>query len=139
MKSVGVNKPVHIGETGWATTSTGYYGPNGSRATDEYKQGLYYKLMRRWTNRAKISCFYFEAFNEQWKDSHNPNGSENHFGLFTIDGKAKYPIWDLVDKGIFEGLTRNGNAITKTYNGDKNALLEDVLVPPSEEDIMAKH
>jgi exo-beta-1,3-glucanase (GH17 family) len=137
MKSLGVNKPIHIGETGWATTSTGHYGPNGSKATDEYKQGLYYKLMRRWTNRAGISCFYFEAFNEQWKDAHNPNGSENHFGLFTIDGKAKYPIWDLVDKGIFDGLTRNGNTITKTYNGDKKALFKDVLVPPSEEEIMA--
>lgn len=137
MKSLGVNKPIHIGETGWATTSTGHYGPNGSKATDEYKQGLYYKLMRRWTNRAGISCFYFEAFNEQWKDAHNPNGSENHFGLFTIDGKAKYPIWDLVDRGIFDGLTRNGNPITKTYNGDKKALFKDVLVPPSEEEIMA--
>jgi exo-beta-1,3-glucanase (GH17 family) len=137
MKSLGVNKPVHIGETGWATISNGHYGPNGSRATDEYKQGLYYKQMRRWTNRAGISCFYFEAFNEQWKDSHNAKGSENHFGLITIDGKAKYPIWDLVDKGIFDGLTRDGNTITKTYNGDKKALLDDVLVPPSEEEIMA--
>lgn len=137
MKSIGVNKPIHIGETGWATTSTGHYGSDGSKATDEYKQGLYYKLMRRWTNRAGISCFYFEAFNEQWKDAHNPNGSENHFGLFTIDGKAKYPIWDLVDKKIFEGLTRNGNPISKTYNGDKKALLKDVLVPPSQEEIMA--
>jgi exo-beta-1,3-glucanase (GH17 family) len=137
MKSLGIDKPIHIGEAGWATISDGHYGPNGSRATDEYKQGLYYKLMRRWTKRCAISCFYFEAFNEQWKDAKNPNGSENHFGLFTIDGKAKYPIWDLVDKGVFEGLTRDGNYISKTYNGDKEALLEDVLVPPSEEEIMA--
>lgn len=137
MKSLGVNKPIHIGETGWATVSNGHYGDNGSRATDEYKQGLYYKSMRRWTNSANISCFYFEAFNEQWKDAHNAKGSENHFGLFTIDGKAKYPIWDLVDKDIFKNLTRGGNTITKTYNGDKTLLLEEVLVPPSEEDIMA--
>ena len=138
MRSLGVEKPVHIGETGWATVSTGYYGPNGSRATDEYKQGLYYKLMRRWTNRSGISCFYFEAFNAKWKDSYNAKGSENHFGLFTIEGEAKYPIWDLVDRGVFEGLTRDGNPITKTYDGDKKALLEDVLVPPTEEEIMAK-
>ncbi len=137
MKSLGVNKPIHIGETGWATVSSGFYGNKGSRATDEYKQGLYYKQMRRWTNRAGISCFYFEAFNEQWKDAHNPKGSENHFGLFTIDGKAKYPIWDLVDKGIFEGLTRGGNVITKTYDGDRKALLKEVLVPPTEEEVMA--
>jgi len=137
MKSVGVDKPIHIGETGWATISNGHYGNNGSRATDEYKQGLYYKAMRRWTNHSGISCFYFEAFNERWKDAQNAKGSENHFGLFTIDGKAKYPIWDLVDQGIFNGLSRGGNKITKTYKGDKNLLLKDVLVPPTEEEIMA--
>ena len=131
MYSIGVSKPIHIGETGWATISSGHYGPKGSNATDEYKQGVYHQLMRDWTNRKGISCFYFEAFNEQWKDAHNSNGSENHFGLFTINGKAKYPIWDLVDKGIFKGLTRNGNAITKTYNGNKDELMKAVLVPPS--------
>ena len=40
MKSIGVNKPIHIGETGWASISGGHYGKNGSRAPDEYKQGL---------------------------------------------------------------------------------------------------
>ena len=137
MKSLGVNKPIHIGETGWASVSDGYYGDKGSRATDEYKQGIYHKLMRDWTNKDGISCFYFEAFNEKWKDSRNPKGSENHFGLFTIEGKAKYPIWDLVDKGIFDGLTRDGNPITKTYNGNKEDLMKTVLVPPTHDEIMA--
>ena len=94
--------------------------------------------MREWTNTAKISCFYFEGFNEPWKDAHNKKGSENHFGLFTVDGKAKYALWDMVDTGVFDGLTRNGNPITKTYNGDKEALLKEVLVPPTAEEIAAK-
>ncbi|WP_299887199.1 glycosyl hydrolase family 17 protein [uncultured Lacinutrix sp.] len=136
MKAIGVEKDIHIGETGWATVSKGFYGANGSKATDEYKQGLYYKLMREWTNKNKISCFYFEAFNEQWKDAEHPNGSENHFGLFTIDGKAKYPIWSLVDEGVFKGLTRNGNPITKTYEGDEKKLLEEVLIPPTLKEVM---
>ncbi|WP_222983471.1 glycosyl hydrolase family 17 protein [Flagellimonas meishanensis] len=135
MKSLGVDKPIHIGETGWASVSNGFYGPNGSRATDEYKQAMYHELIREWTTNAGISCFYFEAFNEPWKDAHNPKGSENHFGLFTVDGKAKYALWELVDKGIFKGLTRNGNPITKTYDGDLEALLTEVLVPPSGERI----
>jgi len=130
VKSLGVEKPIHIGETGWATTSDGHYGPDGSRATDEYKEALYHNHMRNWTNAAGISCFYFEAFDEQWKDARNPVGSENHFGLFTLDGQAKYALWDLVDKGTFNGLSRNGNPITKTYNGDKQALMRAVLVPP---------
>lgn len=128
--SVAPEKPIHIGETGWATVSTGHYGADGSRATDEFKQGLYYQAMREWTNANGISCFYFEAFNEQWKDANNPSGSENHFGLFTIAGEAKYPIWNLVDQGIFQGLTRGGNPISKTYGGDSTALIKDVLAPP---------
>jgi exo-beta-1,3-glucanase (GH17 family) len=129
VKSLGVTKPIHIGETGWATISDGFYGDDGSRATDEYKQGLYYKLMREWTNSAGISCFYFEGFDEPWKDAGNSMGSENHFGLFTVDGEAKYPIWELVDKGIFKGLTRGGNSISKSYGGDETLLLKEVKSP----------
>lgn len=133
MKIVGVNKPIHIGETGWASTAgTTQYGSTGSGASDEYKAKLYYNHMRDWTNSEGMSCFYFEAFDENWKDAQNPLGSENHFGLITTDGKAKYVLWDAVDKGVFNGLTRNGNKITKSYNGDSKALLESTLKIPSE-------
>lgn len=134
--SLGIDKPIHIGESGWATQSNGFYGKNGSRATDEYKAALYYNHLRDWTNAAGISCFYFEAFDEIWKDAENPGGSENHFGLITIDGKAKYALWDMVDKGNFKGLKRNGNPITKTYNGNKNALMKDVLVPVTKTEVV---
>jgi exo-beta-1,3-glucanase (GH17 family) len=131
VKSLGVNKPIHIGETGWATVSDGFYGHEGSRATDEYKQGRYYKHMREWTNATGISCFYFEAFDEQWKDAGNPMGSENHFGLFELSGEAKYALWKLVDQGVFKNLTRGGNPIVKTFNGDEKKLLEEVKAPPA--------
>jgi len=130
VKSLGIKKPIHIGETGWATFSNGLYGNKGSKATDEYKEALFYRHMREWTAKAGISCFYFEAFDEVWKDAPNPKGSENHFGLFTIDGKAKYALWDMVDEGVFDGLGRNKNSITKTYNGNKDSLLLEVHVPP---------
>jgi exo-beta-1,3-glucanase (GH17 family) len=131
VKSLGVNKPIHIGETGWATVSDGFYGQEGSRATDEYKQGLFYKHMRDWTNAAGISCFYFEAFDEQWKDAVNPKGSENHFGLFGLSGEAKYAIWKLVDQGVFKNLTRGGNPIIKTYSGNEKKLLAEIIAPPA--------
>lgn len=131
MKSVGVEKPVHIGETGWASSSDGFYGPEGSRACDEYKEGIYYHLLRDWTSKEGIACFYFEAFDEHWKDAGNPAGSENYFGLFTLDGQAKYALWELVDEGRFEGLTRNGNPIRKTYGGRKPELMKDVRLPPA--------
>jgi exo-beta-1,3-glucanase (GH17 family) len=129
LKTIEVDKPIHIGETGWASVSNGFYGPNGSRATDEYKQAIYYRKMREWTNKKGISCFFFEGFNEIWKDAKNQGGSENHFGLMTIEGKAKYVLWDAVDSGTFNGLTRNGNSIRKTYNGIESDLMKDVFVP----------
>lgn len=133
MKSIGVEKSIHIGETGWATVSDGFYGPEGSRATDEYKQALYYQHMREWTNAEGISCFYFEAFDEQWKDAKNPEGSENHFGLINLSAQAKYPLWNMVDEGKFEGLTRGGIKITKTYYGNFDSLMQEVLVPTSKD------
>lgn len=138
MKSLGVDKPVHIGETGWSTLSSEHYGNEGSRATDEYKAGVYYKLMREWTNQEGISCFYFEAFDEQWKDSTNPLGSENHFGLINLQSQAKYAIWNLVDKEKFKGLTRDGKPITKTYHGNLDSLMKDVKVPPTSAEIKAR-
>lgn len=136
VKSLGMDKPIHIGETGWATVSNGHYGPEVSRAADEYKSGVFYKHMREWTREEKISCFYFEAFDECWKDSLNQNGSENHFGLINLKGEAKYALWDLVDSGVFEGLTRDGQTITKTYNGDIEALMETVWVTPMADEMV---
>lgn len=129
MKSLGINKPVHIGETGWATLDNDLYGDRGSKATDEYKSAKFYKLMRDWTNSKGITCFYFEAFDENWKDSANPVGSENHFGLINLQSQAKYALWNSVDEGRFKGLTRNGKPITKTYQGIEKALWLDVKTP----------
>ncbi|MEN9335806.1 MAG: hypothetical protein RLZZ500_793 [Bacteroidota bacterium] len=133
MQSTGVQKPVHIGETGWASQSNEHYGASGSCATDELKSGQYYHAMREWTNREKISCFYFEAFDEQWKDASNLGGSENHFGLFTLNGQAKYALWHLVDQDVFKGLLRGGKPITKTFEGNRSLLLETVKLPQEPE------
>lgn len=134
---LGVDKPIHIGETGWATVSNQQYGADGSKAADEFKSGRYYNLLREWSKESKIACFYFEAFDEPWKDADNPLGSENHFGLINVKGQAKFALWDLVDKGVFEGLTRNGLEITKTYSGDIKLLMKDVNLPPIEYNMMA--
>ncbi|MFD0862899.1 glycosyl hydrolase family 17 protein [Sungkyunkwania multivorans] len=139
IESLGIDKPIHIGETGWASVSDEFYGPDGSKATDEYKQARYYKEMRDWTNASGITCFYFEGFDEQWKDSQNPEGSENHFGLFTIDGKAKYALWPLVDDGVFKGLKRDGNRIEKTYNGNKQLMMSQVSLPPTKKILVSTH
>ena len=131
MLSLGIDKPIHIGETGWATVSNGFYGSDGSQAADEYKAKKYYDYLRKWSNENGVSCFYFEAFDEQWKDAENPMGSENHFGLINLQGEAKYALWSLVDGGVFEDLTRDGKPITKTFNGDENSLVSSLNPPPT--------
>lgn len=135
VKSVDKDKPLHIGETGWASVANDFYGPNGSMAADEFKAKMYYDMMRQWTDAAGISCFYFEAFDEKWKDENDPLGSENHFGLINLKNEAKYALWDIVDAGIFDGLTRDGKPITKTYNGDKEAMMKDFLVPKMKDEM----
>ncbi len=43
---------------------------------------------------------------------------------------------DMVDDGTFDGLTRDGQPITKTFNGDKDAMMETIKAPPTEQEIM---
>ena len=135
--SIAVNKPIHIGESGWSSFSNELYGDEGSKAVDEYKSGIFYKQITDWANKAGVSVFYFEAFDEKWKDAANPGGSENHFGLIDLNAQAKYMIWDKVDSGVLNGLTRGGKPITKTYDGDLEALLKIVKVPPTNKEIQA--
>jgi len=130
VRNIDPSKEVHIGETGWSSVASDLYGYSGSEAADEYKLGLYFQMITDACFVKSISCFYFSAFDEPWKDSNNENGSENHFGLFTVDGKAKYPLWEKVDSGVFNDLSRGGNSIVKTYNGDLEALLRTSNIPP---------
>ncbi|MGB1327879.1 MAG: glycosyl hydrolase family 17 protein [Porticoccaceae bacterium] len=130
VESLGLEKPIHIGETGWSSVAATAYGATGSKAADELKQALFYKHMRKWEKDSGMSVFYFEAFDEQWKDPYDKNGSENHFGLIGLDNKVKYALWDLVDDNVFEGLKRGGKPLGKSYNGDQGTLIQEVLLPP---------
>ena len=132
LEQTDIIKPIHIGETGWATVDDHIYTTPGSGATDEIKMKLYYDAINQWAFQNNISCFYFEAFNEPWKGGEL--GSESHFGLFTVDGKAKYALWDLVDKGTFNEVNRGGNPIVKTYNGNIDLLYQDLLLPAIKKD-----
>lgn len=130
MALVGVRKPVHIGETGWASYDESAYGANGSKAADEYKQKVFHDLLREWTDAAGISLFYFEAFDEQWKKADSPGDSENHFGLVSLGNEVKHTLWDAFDAGAFDGMTRNGAPLRKSYGGDRAELLAAAMVPP---------
>ena len=137
IKSIDSTKTIHIGETGWSSQSDGFFGADGSRAADQLKQAMYYETLMGWCREQNMSCFFFEAFDEQWKSSANPSDPENHFGLFELDGSAKYVLWPLVDQGIFEGLSREGQRIKKTFDGQVDRLIESALIPQNEK--LIKH
>ena len=130
MSQLGIDKPVHIGETGWASIDGTAYGVKGSKAADEYKQKAFYNRLRAWTDEEGISLFFFEAFDEQWKNADSPDHSENHFGLITLDNELKYALWEEFDEGRFAGLTRNGAPLKKSFSGEVESLLAGAMVPP---------
>lgn len=88
------DKPVVITEAGWTTASNG-------RGIDPWNaseglQDIYYHQLMEWTEQEKILTFVFEAFDEPWKGSPDPEEPEKHWGLFTVDRKPKQAI-----QGIF--------------------------------------
>lgn len=130
MLRLGIDKPIHVGETGWASEDNLLYGGAGSGAADEFKQMIYYQEIRAHLQSQNMACFYFEAFDEPWKGGDNSGGSENHFGLISVDGVVKMPLWDAFDKGILNGLTRGGTPLRKSLNGSSSTGLKRSFIPP---------
>ena len=126
--SLGLERPIHIGETGWASLDNSFYGDQGTCVASEYIASVFYENVHQWVDEEEISCFYFEAFDEPWK-SEGTAGSEGHFGLFTVDGRAKYMLWDMVDEDVFNGLMRDGNPIRKTCDGNFDEVWSRVNTP----------
>ena len=86
ISSQGYNLPILIGETGWKSTGL-------EHRAHPINQKMYYDALSAWNAQAKSSAtplaiFYFEAFDETWK------GGDDNWGLFDVNRKAKYVIWD---------------------------------------------
>ncbi|MEZ9915995.1 hypothetical protein BCU49_009040 [Vibrio breoganii] len=130
MLAQGIEKQLHVGETGWSSETNVLYGADGSKAADEYKQKIYFDSLTSWAEEFGASLFFFQAFDEPWKGAaDNAGDSEKHFGLIDIDGNAKYVVWDWVDQGAFDGLTRGGMSIMKSNGGVLQNVMDTVLAP----------
>ncbi|MFT5996691.1 MAG: exo-beta-1,3-glucanase (GH17 family) [Gammaproteobacteria bacterium] len=135
MLALGIEKQIHIGETGWASVANVNYGDAGSKAANEYKQKAFSDATRTWSNKFGASLFLFQAFDEPWKgDADNAGDSEKHFGLIDINGNAKYVAWDMVDTLNNAGLTRGEvTTFTKSFGGDMDLLMSTVSAPKAEQ------
>jgi exo-beta-1,3-glucanase (GH17 family) len=81
------DKPVVITEAGWATQSNGRGIDPGN--VGEGFQEIYYNDLVKWCRKENVLAFVFEAFDEPWKGSAEPNEPEKHWGLFTVGRKPK--------------------------------------------------
>lgn len=93
-------KTIVFGEVGWAsyTDSNPQHVP---RAGDEAKQKRYYEEINAWARSAGVTTFIFEAFDEPWKGA----GTEGHWGVFTVERKAKPVVRDLFPDRMPSGPT----------------------------------
>ena len=80
-------KPVVITEAGWTTASNGR-GIEPWNASEEL-QASYYEQLLEWTTEERVLTFVFEAFDEPWKGSPDPQEPEKHWGLFDVTRRPK--------------------------------------------------
>lgn len=81
------DKPVIVTEAGWTSKSNGR-GMDVENATQAL-QAQYCKELLEWSHEQQILTFVFEAFDEPWKGSADPDEPEKHWGLYTVDRKSK--------------------------------------------------
>lgn len=86
-------KQVVITEAGWTTCSNGR-GIHPWNASQEF-QATYYCELLDWCKKENILTFVFEAFDEPWKGSPDPQEPEKHWGVFTLDRKPKLVMQDI--------------------------------------------
>ena len=85
------DRTVVIGETGWATRRH----TEGEQATlmkgrlGEAQQKIFHDEVRAWAAEARVTVFFFEAFDENWKGGAHPDEVEKHWGLWRADRTPK--------------------------------------------------
>jgi exo-beta-1,3-glucanase (GH17 family) len=87
------DKPVIITEAGWATHSNGR-GILPERVNED-AQKIYFEDLMQWSENEKILTYFFEAFDEPWKGSPDPNEPEKHWGLYKVDRTPKMVMTSL--------------------------------------------
>ena len=92
------DKIVAITEAGWATNSNGRgIMPHN---VNEINQQAYFNELMEWADKENILCFFFEAFDENWKGSPDPLEPEKHWGLFTTTRKPKLAASHMIPQGV---------------------------------------
>jgi exo-beta-1,3-glucanase (GH17 family) len=85
------DRTVVLGETGWATSvhDQGEQAELIKGQPGEIEQKLFYEEVRAWAESKRLVVFFFEAFDENWKDGPHRDEVEKHWGLFRANRSAK--------------------------------------------------
>ena len=79
-------KQIIFTEYGW---TTGDDGKMLKGAASIQHQKTYLDAVDQWSKKEKITMFLFEAFDEPWKGSNQPDEPEKHWGIFDVHRKPK--------------------------------------------------
>ena len=91
--------PMLIGETGWAAVDTAG-GPNLAFRAHPVNQKLYFDALQLWAQEGRRdvqgpkAIFYFQAFDEPWKQG------DDGWGLFNTRREARYTVQSLGTCGV---------------------------------------
>jgi exo-beta-1,3-glucanase (GH17 family) len=88
--------PIVVGEAGWKAVPTG----DLNFLAHPVNQKMFFDRLATWGDKSKnpdgpLAIFYFEAFDEPWKATANPSFNDDHWGLFTVDRRARYVVQGL--------------------------------------------
>lgn len=82
IESLYPNKEIVITETGWATKSN--HVQTKANIANEENQKIFNSVIDKWTEKNQITCFFFEAFDEPWKESKDPYEPEKTGDVITL-------------------------------------------------------
>lgn len=81
------NKAVIITEAGWPTNSDDKTIKISSAKIQNQRK--YIKELDNWSENNQVLVYFFEAFDEPWKGSFNPNEPEKHWGFYNVKREYK--------------------------------------------------
>lgn len=101
MKSLFPNKRIVVGETGWPSEGKTV----NSAIPSKENQARFFKEFIQLAEREDIEYFYFELFDEKWKDKFEGKAGA-HWGIFNSDGSPKDLLKDLIPVQSKKGIVR---------------------------------
>ncbi len=108
MKKRFPGKRIVIGETGWPSEGKTI----GKAIASPENQARFFKEFTQLAEKERIEYFYFELFDELWKDKFEGKAGA-HWGIYNSDGSLKDHMKDLIPTQALEGISRPLREVAK--------------------------